>query len=1332
MSFVCSFCVPVFAQFVTNEIQVVTKAPIVWNSKEQSAEFLEKFPAGSKVVNCADITLFSQQEDLVRQGRYWGTLFLVQLPTSNASTLVSTKQALLENDESVVKDVYLNVVGSSNSSTPITFSDPVFPYDMQYNAAAIAGGVKYTGWQHANGYIFYNTDRILVGVIDGGANLSHQDAVNSYYINALEIAANGIDDDMNGRIDDVNGWNFVSSNNNVADDNPIGHGTVVSSELGARNNNSKNTVGYLSDSMSVLVLKAANSSGTVTDFATASAYYYALSKHCRIVNMSFGFSSVPTSLMAAIATGVVAPYNCVPVAAVGNTGGSYTAYPASGAHVLTVGNCDNGGVRHSTSSYSTELDIMAVGVNVAGHHPTSTTLNTTLTGTSQAAPKIAGVCHKILKADSTLTVDDVIDLVRSRGLNHAFLPMTGWGPFSGLDTLMHNMMSPDTVVTFAACSGKQCLPYSKHFAPVDSLRFGLAAIAGDSINTNLLTAGTYTYKLSVKFEPRPGEFFRDTFNLKVVITGSGGSVAPTISINATPGGAVCAGTSVNFTSTITDGGASPTYVWKVNTVTVGTGSSYSYTPASGDVVYAILTSSAGCASPATVNSNTITMTVNPSVTPGVTINATPAGAICAGTLVTFNSTIANGGSTPSYQWKKNGVIVGSGTTYTDMTLATSDIITCNLTSSAVCAVPATVASNTITMTVNPVLVPGITINATPVGAICAGTSVTFSSVVVNAGSSPVYDWKVNGVSVGSGTSYSSSTLVSGDLVTCSLASSATCASPSSVTSNTITMTVNPSVTPGVTINATPAGSVCTGTSVTFTPTITGGGSTPSYQWYVNSVPVGTGTSYSSSSLVTGDLVSCTLASSAACATPSSVGSNTITMTVSSSVTPSIIVAATPGANVCTGTTVTFTATPSGGGSTPTYQWYKNSIPVGTSSVTYVDASLLSGDVISCELISSLACVTTSTAMSAAITMTVNATVTPAVAVAVSPSASICSGTSVTFSATPSAGGSSPSYQWYIGATPVATGSTFSSSTLATGDAVKVVMTSSAACASPTTATSVITIMTVTPSVAPSATINATPGTTICPGTPVSFTSSITNGGSTPTYTWKKNGVPVGSGTTYSSSALINGDVIVLTVTGSAACSVPSTVNSNTITVTVNTPVPVPSFTISGTPVLVGSGVYKGIYTATIPSGVSTYTLDWYLNGDLQASTITNSWVHDPLVSGHPDTVYAVLTPTSGCYSPDTFKSGAIVLKSPVGVAALTKENVNIYPNPVHNLLTIEGLHKGSSAVVVNVLGQVVKNYTFMNDNSEQIEFTSLMPGIYTLRIIDEEGMSELVYKLMKE
>jgi sensor domain CHASE-containing protein len=267
------------------------------------------------------------------------------------------------------------------------------------------------------------------------------------------------------------------------------------------------------------------------------------------------------------------------------------------------------------------------------------------------------------------------------------------------------------------------------------------------------------------------------------------------------------------------------------------------------------------------------------------------------------------------------------------------------------------------------------------------------------------------------------------------------------------------------------------------------------------------------------------------------------MTVTATVVPSVTISANPGNTICSGTNVTFTATPTNGG-TPSYQWKLNANNVGTNSNTYQNAGLVNGDVVSVVMTSSLACASPASATATSITMTVTATVTPSVTISANPGNTICTGTNVTFTATPTNGGT-PSYQWKLNGNNVgANTNTYSNNALANGDVVSVVMTSSLACASPTTATSTGITMTVTATVTPSVTISANPGNTICTGTNVTFTASPTNGG-TPSYQWKLNGNNVGANTnTYSNNALANGDVVSVVMTSSLACASPDYCNIN--------------------------------------------------------------------------------------------------------------------------------------------------------------------------------------------
>lgn len=186
----------------------------------------------------------------------------------------------------------------------------------------------------------------------------------------------------------------------------------------------------------------------------------------------------------------------------------------------------------------------------------------------------------------------------------------------------------------------------------------------------------------------------------------------------------------------------------------------------------------------------------------------------------------------------------------------------------------------VTGTINAIVSPSISIVASSTN-ICTGTPVTFTATPVNGGNTPTYQWTVNGTNAGTNnTTFTGNTFANGDIIQCVLTSNAACVTPANATSNPITMNVaTQSVTPSVSIVASTNG-VCPGTAVTFTASPVNGGNTPAYQWVVNGSNAGTNSAtFISSTLANADVVSCTLTSSASCATPLSINSNTVTMIV---------------------------------------------------------------------------------------------------------------------------------------------------------------------------------------------------------------------------------------------------------------------------------------------------------------------------------------------------------------------------------------------------------------------------------------------------------------------
>ena len=442
------------------------------------------------------------------------------------------------------------------------------------------------------------------------------------------------------------------------------------------------------------------------------------------------------------------------------------------------------------------------------------------------------------------------------------------------------------------------------------------------------------------------------------------TVTPHVSI-VTTGNPVCPALLITYTATPVNGGLTPAYQWKVNGSNTGSGAStFSYYPTHNDVVSCLMMSNATCPLPVTATSNAITQQVIASQIASVVI--TPdANPFCPGNTVNFTATPTDGGSAPIYAWKVNGGAQGTNSPNFSYAPVSGDQVRCIMTSNAACVNPVTATSNLVTMTQSSTVTPGVSIVAGS-NPVCASTSVQYTATPSNAGPGPHYAWYVNNVNQGVNNAVFNYTPTNGVQIKCILTSNLSCASPSTATSNIITMTVNPWLTPSVTVSA-GANSVCAGTTVSYTATPTNGGSGPVYSWKVNGGTVGTNSSTYSYIPSNNDLVKCILTSNYACPSPTTATSNTVTMVINPILTPSVTITASN--NPVYGTPVTFTATPVNGGSSPTYQWKLNGNNTGNNTPTYTYTPA-HNDVVACVLTSNVACPNPASATSNAITMTV--------------------------------------------------------------------------------------------------------------------------------------------------------------------------------------------------------------------------------------------------------------------------------------------------------------------------------------------------------------------------
>ncbi|HTN45331.1 MAG TPA: GEVED domain-containing protein [Flavipsychrobacter sp.] len=308
------------------------------------------------------------------------------------------------------------------------------------------------------------------------------------------------------------------------------------------------------------------------------------------------------------------------------------------------------------------------------------------------------------------------------------------------------------------------------------------------------------------------------------------------------------------------------------------------------------------------------------------------------------------------------------------------------------------------------------------------------------------------------------------------------------------------------------------------------------------------------------------------------------------------VAITQGSNPsCPGSLITFKATPGAGLTNATYEWMVNGGTTGITADSFTSSTLANNDVVTVKMKFVGACGFDSVISTGIVIQrgTFPTAVSIAVQSGVNPG---CANQTLLFKATPTNGGTTPVYVWKVNGNVVGTNSDTFSAILNNGAVVTADITSNSPCASPVTATSNnITIS----HVKLTANITATASTLLtCAGTPVTFTANLTDGGNNPQYSWYINNVLVPGATlpTFTTSTLVNKDVVYAVFTATDACVSNATDTSNKITMDVaptDTPTVVVAITKGSNPGCLDSLIE---FTATVTKHGTNPDWRWYLNG----------------------------------------------------------------------------------------------------------------------------------------
>ncbi|WMJ73990.1 glycosyl hydrolase family 8 [Cytophagaceae bacterium ABcell3] len=716
------------------------------------------------------------------------------------------------------------------------------------------------------------------------------------------------------------------------------------------------------------------------------------------------------------------------------------------------------------------------------------------------------------------------------------------------DSIVISVMDPLTpFVSIAATDSVICIGEDVQFTIGDSLYLGNATYSwtvngveeeiGDAFSSTTLQDGD-TVKLTATSDL--GCLTTEEAVSEPIIILVSDNITPQVAIEATSPELLCDGeTFTAEVTSVTGGGDNPSFDWHVNGLSTGeTGDVFnSSSLANGDKITVVMTSNSSCASEPTATSDTLVVNIGDPVTPEATIVASQT-TICDGDEIIFeiDSTIY-AGETPSFSWSVNGNEQETSEVFTTSTLEDGDEVTLTMTSSLTCVTDPVAVSAPIAIAVTDPVTPTVNIAATNT-TICNGESVTFT---LNQGEhlgNASYSWLVNGVEEGTSDELITSILNDGDAIQLIAISDEGCVTTDTATSEVITINVDDSVTPEVEIIATSPDPLCDGETFTAEVSSTsGGGSAPTYEWYINGASSGqTGTTFSSATLDNEDEITVELTSNSTCATQPTASSGAIVVNIGAPVTPIVDIVADE-TEICAGTDINFSIDDSEYlGSNPVYSWTINGVEAETSD-TFSSDILEDGDVVQLIATSDINCVTASDAISNEITITVHPIVVPDISITSDAVDGACEPDEVNFSInTQTNEGPAPHYEWYVnGEAHPNPGTTLQLSNPQNKDQVYVQMTSNALCAEPQIVSSeVITLNFTEPE---NAEISLTGGQpAYCGDQVVELNAQTPNSNATISWTQERAGTTIltTTGTSFTAPDWEDGDIIfaIVNITGS--------------------------------------------------------------------------------------------------------------------------------------------------------------------------------------------------------